>query len=239
MVPALYLGDQGCAKWRIRVSLRERRLVVIECIHISSIPGTEAEGPGVSERLDLQQDHVPVIFGTQVKVLDPGSQFRSLFLNTVEPPHAAVVDNLVWLLRRVPEAKVAWREVGRINHRTDIIHVRRIDEIRAFLLRSPAVTAGSTSDLGCYVNFAPSAATARSPGSITIGILCQIDGIGYENFPHFRRKQRIWSLLLNKSHARLASLVGSSSVLTFGETGSTPQVTIGHPGDWFYPPIKK
>jgi hypothetical protein len=58
---------------------------------------------------------------------------------------------------------------------------------------------------------------------ITSGILCQIDGIGYEDFPHFRRKQRIWSLLLNKSHARLPRvpvLRGQSAAVWMGGRGN-------------------
>ena len=45
--------------------------------------------------------------------------------------------------------------------------------------RSPAVRAGPASDLGFYVNFAPSAASARSPKPITTGILRQNDVAEY------------------------------------------------------------
>ena len=58
---------------------------------------------------------------------------------------------------------------------------------------------------------------------ITNGILCRIDVIGYGHFPHFCRKQPLWSLLLNKSHARLPRvpvLRGQSAALCMGGRGN-------------------
>jgi cellulose synthase/poly-beta-1,6-N-acetylglucosamine synthase-like glycosyltransferase len=60
----------------------------------------------------------------------------------------------------------------------------------------PAYGTASTSELRCYVNFAPS---ARSPGPITTGILRQNDVAGYGICAHFSYQHGGLVSLLTKS----------------------------------------
>jgi hypothetical protein len=102
--------------------------------------------------------------------------------------------------------------------------------MKGWIVQTSCITIGSRfrgvaqlSIWKCYVNLDPAAATPRNPRPITTGILCQIDVSGNGIFSHFCRKQRGWSLLLNKSHARIHHvpvLRGQSAAVWMGGRGN-------------------